>query len=298
MNFTLLSSVVRRVQKNFSTNPYLHLATAATIAFSLLIIGIFAILYVNINDLIRSWQEKIRVVAYLNNDVSEEQIEPLRQSLAKLTGVEQVVYVSKDEALARLKKQMKHRISLLEGLRENPLPGSFEIQLAQGYQTWQHVDALSDQLKVFPEIDEVESAEAWLHRFSGFIGFFKLASLVIGALIFATTVFVCANTIRLTLFSKRQEIEIMRLVGATDAFVKTPFYIQNLLESLLGGLLALSLLFCSYKLFIARVQAPGALLSACDIRFLSLAGCAILLLIGMLMGWFGSFLSLRHFLRP
>jgi cell division transport system permease protein len=298
VNLTILSSVIRRVRRNISTNPYLHLAATATLAFSMLILGVFAILYVNINDLFRSWQEDIRVVAYLDKDLVEERMELLRQNLAKLPGVEQVRYVSKDDAMARLKRQMKHRESVLEGLKENPLPASFEIQLAHGWQSWERLDPLVDEIKKFSGIEDVACAEDWLHRFSGFMGFFRLTSLVVGGLVFATTVFVCANTIRLTLYAKRQELEIMKLIGATDSFVKTPFYIQNLLEGVVGGIIGLGFLFFSYKVFVARVQSAQALLSTFDTRFLPFTGCAALLLVGILMAWFGSYLSLRHFLKP
>ena len=298
MNPTILSSVIRRVRRNIAAGPYLHLAATATIAFSMLILGVFAILYVNISDLLRSWQQDIRVVAYLEDDLVKQRLEALRQHLAELPGVEKIRYVSKDEAMTRLRGQMKHRASLLDGLKENPLPASLEIELAPGWQRWERLDPLADEIKTFSGIEDVAAAEAWLHRFTGFMGFFRLASLIVGGLVFATTVFVCANTIRLTLYAKRQELEIMKLVGATDSFVKTPFYAQNLLEGALGGTVGLGFLFVSFKLFIARLHSGHALLSTFDIRFLSLTGCAALLFVGILMAWIGSYLSLRQFLKP
>ena len=298
MNLTALSFVIQRVRRNISTSAYLHLATTATIAFSLLIIGAFGLVYVNINNLITSWQDNIRVVAYLSDGLPEGGRASVQQRLAKLYGVGDIRYVSKDDAMDRLKRQMKHRLSLLEGLQENPLPASFEIRLVQGWQSWDRLDPLVDQIKAFPEIEDVECGQAWLRRFSQFIAFFKLASLIIGVLIAATTVFVCTNTIKLTLYAKCQELDVMRLVGATDAFIKTPFYIQNLIEGLLGGLIAVGVLFGTYRLFIGRVQSPHLLLSGGEIPFLSLTACAALLSVGMLMGWLGSYLSLKHFLRP
>ncbi|NVM56493.1 MAG: ABC transporter permease [Desulfobacterales bacterium] len=298
MNLTMLSSVFRRAMRNISAAPYLHVAATGTMAFSLLIIGAFAVICVNINDLIRLWQQNIRVVAYLIDGLPETRIEPLRQHIAKFYGVEQVRFVSKDEAMARFRVQLKHRLSLLDGLRENPLPASFEIRLIHAWQSWERVDPLAEQIRAFPEIGDVEYGEAWLHRFSAFIGFFKLASLIIGGLVFATAVFVSANTLRLGLYARREEIEIMRLVGATSSFIKTPFYIQNLIEGLVGGLIASGLLFGSYKLLIDRAQAPGIFLGPFQIRFLSLSGIGALLLAGMLMGWFGSYFSLKQFQRP
>jgi cell division transport system permease protein len=298
MNLTTLSSIFQRVRRNVSTTPYLHLATTATIAFSLLIIGTFALVYANISDLIRSCQDNIRVVAYLKDGLPEGRRASLEQRLAKLYGVGEIHYVSKDAAMDRLKRQMKHRQSLLEGLRENPLPASFEIRLVQGWQAWERLDPLVDQIKQLPDIEDVEYGQAWLRRFSQFIAFFRLASLIIGVLVVATTVFVCTNTIKLTLYTKRQELGIMSLVGATDAFIQTPFYIQSLIEGFLGGLIAEGLLFGTYRLFISRVQSPHLLLSSGEIAFLSLTACGALLSVGMLIGWLGSYLSLKRFLRP
>jgi cell division transport system permease protein len=298
VNLIFLESAYRRVRRNISASPYLCLAAAGTIAFSLLILGVFFLLYVNVNDLLASWKQEIRMVAYLRDDVADDRIRSLEQTLGKLPGVKEIHFISKDEAMARLRRQMKHRISVLEGLRDNPLPASFEIQLEPARQTWGHVDTLADEIMTFSEIEDVACAEAWLQRFSGFMGFFRLSSLVVGCLVFATTVFVCANTIRLTLYAKRQELEIMRLVGATDGFIKTPFYVQGLMEGLLGAMAALGLLFLAYRLFIFRIQSSEALLWTSNIRFLSPIEWGGLLLVGMLMAWLGSYFSLRHFLKP
>ncbi len=297
MNRATVSSVFRRVGRNMSTSKSLHLAATGSIAFSLLILGVFAILYVNINHVVTSWQEDVRIVAYLAEGLSTEEIDSLRESIAQLDGVGHVGYISKDDAMARLRKQMKHRLSLLEGLQENPLPASLEIRLVGRWESWDQVQPLISQMKASPEIEDVEYGEAWLHRVSGLIGFFKLASLVVGSLILATTVFICTNTIRLTVYSKREELEIMKLVGATDAFIKAPFYVQNLIQGLLGGLIAVALLFASYMTFIAKVQTSDALFSTIEIHFLTRSTMLLLVLVGIFIGWLGSYFSLRHFLK-
>ncbi len=298
MNPALLTSILQRVQRNIASSPYLHLAATCTITFCLVITGAFAILYINVDDLIKGWQENIRVVAYISSGLAKGRVESLQQRLAQLSGVEEICYVSKDEAMGRLRRQMKHRSSLLDGLDENPLPASFEIRLTGSCKSWQCIGSLVRKIKGFSQIDDVEYAKAWLHRFSGFIAFFRLATIVIGSLIFAATVFVCANTMRLTLYAKQEELEIMRLVGATDRFIKTPLYIQNLIEGLLGGVAAAGLLFAAYKFFVAKVQTSEALLSTYAVRFLPLTGTAGLLCAGILIGWFGSYLSSRQFLQP
>jgi cell division transport system permease protein len=289
-------SILRRIRRNISAAPYINVATTGSISFSLVIIGIFVLLHINISDLIKGWQHNIRLVAYLGDGTPGDRIEIIQQGLAKLQGVESVRYVSKQEAFDQLRIQLKHRASLLEGLRTNPLPASFEIRLVDTLSNWEHVEPLTNLVKGFPEVDQVEYGKAWLRRFSGFIAFFKLTSFIVGALVLGTTVFICANTIKLTLYAKREELEIMRLVGATEAFVKTPFYIQNLIEGLIGGLIALGLLFLAYKFLVGRVHGLETTVSTFGVRFFSLSGVLGLLWTGMLMGWLGSYLSLRQFL--
>jgi cell division transport system permease protein len=157
---------------------------------------------------------------------------------------------------------------------------------------------LADQIKGLSGVEDVEYSQSWLQKVSAYTTFFRLTSLIIGGLVVATAVFVSANTIRLALYANRDELEIMRLVGATDSFIKAPFYMHNLFEGFLGGAIALGVLFASYKVFAAKLQAPEVLLGPVQIRFLSLWGTGALLLIGMAMAWLGSYFSLRQSLRP
>ncbi|OEU44452.1 MAG: hypothetical protein BBJ60_06855 [Desulfobacterales bacterium S7086C20] len=297
MNPTKIVSVLKRMKRNFVATPYLHLAATGTIGLCLLITGCFIILYTNLNDLIEVWQQDIRIVAYIKDGVSDRQRTLLAQTISKLNGVKEVSYTSKDEALTQLRQQMKHRSSLLDGLHTNPLPASFTIDLVESQKNRVNVTLLSRKINEFPEINDVEYAKAWLHRFSGFISFFRLASLVVGLVVFATTVFICSNTIGLTLYAQRDELDIMRLVGATDSFIKAPFYIQNLIQGLLGSLLAITLLFAVYNIFIAKIEAYGALMATWEVRFLSLTEVYELLLIGVVIAWLGSYISLKQFLK-
>jgi cell division transport system permease protein len=172
------------------------------------------------------------------------------------------------------------------------------MQLNRTWQGRERLNLLVEQIKGFSEVEDVEYSQAWLHRISVYATFFRLASLIIGGLVAATAIFVSANTIRLTLYANRDELEIMRLVGATDSFIKAPFYMHNLFEGFLGGAIALGVLFASYKVFAAKLQAPEVLLGPVQIRFLSLWGTGALLLIGMAMAWLGSYFSLKQSLKP
>jgi cell division transport system permease protein len=289
--------LLKRIRRNISASPYLHMAAAGSIAVGLVIVGVFFLLFVNIHQSIRAWQKNIRIVAYLKDPVSQQDIERLGQRLSDLKGVAQVRFVSKQEAWEYLKRQLEHRMSLLEGLNQNPLPASFELTLIQSLGNWQRLESLAKEITNLSEVDQVEYGQAWAHRFTGFIAFFRLAAIVIGAFVLASSVFVSANTIRLIVLARREEFDIMRLVGATDAFVKTPFYVQNVIGGLLGGLAALGMLFGTYQLVVARAQKHAMILSTVEYSFLPLSGMLAMLAAGMMLGWLGSYLSLRQFLR-
>jgi cell division transport system permease protein len=292
-----VGSLLKRIMQNVAASPYLHVAATGSIAFALVIVGVFFLLFVNINQAIKAWQKNIRVVAYLKDSVSKQDVAGLQQSLSNLEGVAQVLFISKQEAWDHLKKHLEHRASLLEGLDQNPLPASFEMTLAHTQRSWASLALLTRKIQNLPGVDQVEYGQTWVHRFSGFIAFFRLAAVVIGIFVLASSVFVCANTIRLTVFARREEFEIMRLVGATEGFVKIPFYVQNVMEGLLAGLIALGLLLGTYQFFVAKAQKQALILSTFEFRFLPLSGILAMLSVGMMLGWLGSYLSLRQFLR-
>lgn len=291
------SGLLKRMKRNFASAPCLHLAATGSIAFALLIIGIFFLLFVNINNAAEKWQKNIRIIAYLKDPVRQKDLASLRQRLAEMPAVSQVQFVSKQQAWQQLKIQLAHRQSLLDGLSENPLPASFEVRLADTPEGWKRVASLAGQIEALAGVDQVEYGQAWLKRFSGFMAFFRLTALVVGILVLAAGVFICANTIRLTLYARREEFEIMRLVGATDVFIKAPFYVQNIVEGLLAGLVALGLLFCIHEFFVARVQHQEIMLSTFQITFIPLSGVVGVLWVGVFMGWLGSYISLKQFLR-
>lgn len=297
MNLKPTGSLLKRIRQNITTSPYLYVAATGSIAFALVIVGVFFLLFVNVRQSINAWQKNIRIVAYLKDAVSQQDIERVGQRLSSLQGVEQVRFVSKQEAWEHLKKRLEHRASLLEGLDQNPLPASFELTMTRTSQSWQRVDSLAKEIGNQTEVDQVEYGQAWVQRFSGFIAFFRLAAVVVGVFVLASSVFVSANTIRLTVLARQEEFEIMRLVGATDAFVKTPFYVQNVIGGLLGGAVALGMLFGTHQFFVAKVQKQAMVLATFEFSFLPLSGMLAMLSAGMILGWLGSFLSLRQLLR-
>jgi cell division transport system permease protein len=198
--------------------------------------------------------------------------------------------------MKRLREQMKRQSSLFDGLKENPLPDAFEIRLTGQSSSSEKIENLAAQLESLPEIDEVEYGQRWIGRFVKVFELFRLTGYAMSGIFFIAAVFIVANTIRLVIYSRREEIEIMRLVGATDRFIKTPFYIEGIIQGALGGIIGLAALFATF-IYISTSVEHGLPSDLLHIRFLSLRLFITIILCSMLVGWLGCFISLRQFLK-
>lgn len=281
-----------KVLRNIRQNLMIHLITTGSIAFSLLILGAVLCVLLNVDDLVKKWRRGVSIVLFLEDNLHTSKIENLRTEISEMLEVDNILYIPKEEALKKLKTQLKNQEGILEGLETNPLPASFEIRLKPRFQNIQSIRTLAQRLKGFRGIDEVQYGEAWIERLMTGFSLIKLVTLAIFGLLFVSTVFIISNTIKLTIYARREELEIMRLVGATNLFIKCPFYIEALLQGLVGAVLAVAILFGIYCLFVSKVQV-GSL----SISFLPSDVILGIIGAGIGLGLFGSLVSLRRFIR-
>ena len=235
-------------------------------------------------------------MAYLKPDVREDKLTQLERSILSLEGVQAVQFISKQAAIAQLKSQLKHQSSLFEGLSENPLPDSFEIRMTASVGSWQKIETLATKIETLLPVEEVEYGQRWLGRFIRIISLLKLVGYGMGGIFLLATVFIVANTIRLVIYSRREEVEIMRLVGATDSFIKIPFFIEGFILGGLGALLGLGVLFGSFYFISSNVERE-LLPDFFHLQFFSPFMIALILLGSMLVGWLGCYISLKQFLK-
>jgi cell division transport system permease protein len=242
------------------------------------------------------WKRGVKIMVYLYPDVPAETIPDIERKISGMYGVQDIRFVSKGEALEILREQMKKQSSLLENLRENPLPDAFEIRMIPSTRPWEKIESLAAQLDAIPQIEEVEYGQKWLARFSYIIKIFKLTGYSFGLLFFIASVFIVANTVRLVIYTRCEEIEIMRLVGASDGFIKIPFYIECIVEGALGGIIGITILFIVYLSILSNVD-QGVTSGFINVRFFSPGILSLILLCSMFTGWLGCFLSLKNFLK-
>lgn len=286
----------KRALQDIIDHKFLNAITIVTIAISILIVSAFSLFFVNANEIINSWKKGIRIMAYLKPGVPEVKIPELKQKIKRINGIQDVRFIPKSKALQLLKKQMKRQSSLFENLKENPLPDAFEIRLIASSQNQDEVEIIATRLESFPQVDEVEYGKKWLGRFTNFFNLFKLIGYAMGGLFFMAAVLIVANTIRLMLYSRREEVEIMRLVGATDRFIKAPFYIQGLIQGAFGGIIGITILFITF-MFISSSVDQGFSPGLFTIKFLSPGAFFGIILYSMFVGWIGCYISLKQFFK-
>ena len=283
--------------KDFKNNKFLYSVTVVTICLSVLIISSLVLFVENANSIISSFKEEIRIIAYLEKDISEESKDEARKEIGKIKGVSDVVFISSNKALEIIKSQMKNQSAYLNDLRENLLPASFEVYLEKKSHNWNVIKEVALKIESLKVIEEVEYGKSWLGKFSNIISLFEFASIGMGLVFFLVTIFIIINTIILSLYSRRKEIEIMRLVGAEDRFIKRPFYFEGVIQGLLGGAAGLLALFILFLIFNTNFETDFTSSGLINIKFLSFKVIVEILFCSIFAGWLGCYISVRQFLK-
>lgn len=287
---------VQRALRDYRNHRYLHGLCALTIALSVFIVSAFSLFYLNATEVLDAWRKGIRIIAYLSADATAADQRALTDAVAALEGVAHVKFIPREAALAELKTKIGDQTSLLAGLSDNPLPDAIEIRLSDTYHNLEDIEKLVDRIRSLNHVDDVEYAQKWLHRFKGVYNLFQVTGMVLVTVFFMATLMITANTIRLIMYARREEIEIMRIVGADDAFIKYPFYIQSVVLGFVGAAGGLAGLFLAYVLTLSNVG-PTAVLSMFDIRFIPPALVSGIIVCSMIIGWLGCRFSIRKFLK-
>lgn len=297
MPFRLLGYFLKKALEHLLVNPFLSLVALSTITISLVIFGLFGLVYLSVNQLLNRWGDEFSVTVYLQDTVNPSDAEKMRGELARWPEMEDVTYTSKTQAMAWFRSQLQEYAGILEGLKENPLPASLDLKLRSGQAGPGKLDQLVSRLQQRPGVAEVHYGQRWLARLKVFMEMVRFVGMTVGGLLLVATVLVVSNTVKLTFYARQAELEIMRLVGATDFFIKAPFLIEGLLHGLGGAALAGGTLMLLFHVFLSHLHIPLRLALAPD-PIVSPPLIAGFLGMGVIVGLLGSSVSLRRFLRP
>lgn len=286
----------RKALADIRSNRFLNLITIVTISLSILVVSLFMLFFENASRVIESWNQGGRAVIYLQKSFAEDRLPDLEARIRALGDVEQMTFISKTEALERLKKEMGDRTGFFDTLKANPLPHALEIRMKMtgGFE---RVAEFARKIEALEPVESVEYGQGWLGKFLNVFNLFKITGYAMCSLFLLIALFITANTVRLAFYSRKIEVEIMRLVGATEGFIKTPFYVEGLLQGFLGGILGLIILLVAYLTVLSGISQNLSAYVYLDIRFLSYKAVGIIILSSTFLGWFGCYLSLKQILK-
>jgi cell division transport system permease protein len=284
-----MTLTVREALLAFRRAPLLSALSVTTIAFSLFVLGLFGLVAVNLREALRGVAERVEIVAYVLPGTPIETVVLGEQDIEAFPEVASAVHISEDSALARARRELVEFRDLLRELERNPLPASIEVKLKPGYQDATHVNAVADRLRGFGFVDDVRFGRDWVEKLDRLRRLAAAVGVVVGAAFAIVAVIIIGTTIRMAVLQRSREIAIMRLVGATDGFIRRPFLLQGALKGLLGGLVAIGLSFAAYTL-INRFLIESS--------FFTAPQALGIVVFGTVIGLMGSLLSVgRHLKR-
>jgi cell division transport system permease protein len=266
----------------------MSLVSTLIMSVALLMLALFTLVTVNLQGVAASFRSGIEVSVFLRGEPTVEEVQALRQKLLEQAGVETVAYVSKQDALVEFREQLGADSDLVDVLEENPLPASLRITMRDEDRRAARLEMLAGWLRELPEVDEVRYGDQWVKRLEEYIRIFVTLDLLIGAIVLLSALFVISNTVRLTVMARGRTIEVMRLVGATNWFIRMPFLIEGAVQGAVAGGLAMLVLGVVHH-YAQRVVGPMAFYDTVQI-----VGFVLLCSVVCAMG---SLSSLHRFLR-
>jgi cell division transport system permease protein len=283
MNLTL-----REAMLTFKRAPLLSALSVTTIAFSLFVLGLFGLVVVNLQAALRDVEERVEIVAYILPGTPAEATAQALKDIQAFPEVQAANYVSEDEALARARAELVELRDVMEELERNPLPASIEVKLKPGFRDADHVSLVAERMRGFGFVDDVRFGRDWVEKLDRLRGLAAAVGIVVGAAFAVVAIIIIGTTIRMAVLQRSREIAIMRLVGATDGFIRRPFLLQGAIKGVLGGIVAIGLSFLAYVL-INRYLLQAA--------FFTNEQALAIAVFGALIGLFGSAVSVGRHLR-
>lgn len=240
-----MSLAFREAMLGFKRAPVLSALSVTTIAFSLFAFGLFSLVALNIRTTLRNVESRVEIRAFLVDSTPPESIAAAMGDIGVYTEVARVEYVTPEQALERARKELGEFNDVFEA---GVLPGSIDVRLRDGFRDPNTVKQIADRIKVYSFIDDVRFGEEWVKKLYSIRNVATAAGIILGLAFAAVAIIVIGATIRMAVMARSREISIMRLVGATDGFIRRPFLIEGFVKGVLGGAMALALTYVASSL--------------------------------------------------
>ena len=291
---------LRKAGESIRQSMLVQLVAVSTIAISMLVLGAFLLLLHNLDALTTRWSAEARIVAFLAEDAGPSQLEFAERDVKRWPEVASVEVLSRAEALSRFRVALGQDAALLDGIDPGLVPASITLRLRADARGPDAMEALSIRLGRLPglgAVEKLDQGQDLVRRLSDVQALLNALGGILAALVACAVIFIISNTVRLTLYARRDELEVMQLVGATDRFIRVPVYLEGMFQAVLGAALALLGLWAGVRLIAADgVIRFGQFETA--VVFLGTGDCVVLMLLSAVVGFGASHLASSRFLKP
>lgn len=284
----------RETLNSLKRNGWMVIASAGTVAVSLIVFGLSLLIVANTNYITGNLESDVTIAVYLNNDLSSSKISDIKDEIKKINGVSDTTFVSKSEALTEFKKQLGDKKDMLEALEGgNPLPDQFRVKTNSA----DKVAAVSKEIEAVDGVDKVNYGQGIVEKLFAITKWMRWIGYAIMVLLGLAAIFLISTTIRLALFSRRKEVQIMKFVGATDWFIRWPYLMEGMFIGFSGALFAIILITTIYSAFVSYLHQTLPFVPVQSGVAFMVGTSSILAVTGILIGAIGSMISIRKYLR-
>jgi cell division transport system permease protein len=281
--------------RGLRANSLVNLLAVGTISMAMLIVGFFLLVFLNLHVAVNALGDRLEMSVYLRDGLTKHEKLFIRHRIKNEPGVKKVSYLSRDEALQLFKQELKGQEALIQGLAENPLPDSYEVTIERRYADAERLEAMAGKFFGYRGVEDVSYGKEGARVLAGFYQMITYGGMALAVLLGVTVVFIISNSVRLALYSRGQEIELMQWIGATRAFIQGPFLIEGMMLAMLGSALAVGILAGAYY---ALPQEVALFLSQPNgLGFLPLPVIATMIGGGGLLGLVGGLVSVSRLLE-
>lgn len=287
-----LECFLREVLTNMRHNPMMSVASISTVMILALILGFFVLIIANLESLADELAGEMQIKVYMSQNFDAKQVNSFKSAAYDIGHVTKVTFVPKDEAFKKLRKRLNAKLDL-DDLESNPLPDAFEVPVDDP----SFLEPVAHKLAQIDNVATVDYGREEAQKLMKLNHIIRMVGLIILIMLFASSLLIISNTIRLTVFARRKEIDIMQLVGAADWFIRWPFILEGVTQGVIGAALASVLIDVSYRIVVPQLQKsisflpillPGAIMPYLNIGLITM---------GCLVGALGSFISVNRYLK-
>jgi cell division transport system permease protein len=243
---------IQSALKNLWMEKWINILTTLSVGVGLLILSTFVTVTLNMDSVLKRWARSFGIVVYLDDNISAEATGTVREFFKQDPDILEVTYISEDEAIKQLRTILGEDASMLDDLKDNPLPSSFELKLKRALLEPVFVKKKAEEIEKMSGVAQVQYGEKWLASLNTVSRIMKASAIFLGWAILIAIIFITYNTIKIFFYRRKEEIETLKLLGATKSFIRLPFLIEGLVIGLLGGMIGSLALYGIHSLIVAK----------------------------------------------